>query len=130
MRFATPLRSLLNVAFALNMAMGLLHGPSMSFAEHRAPGPAQAAHHMGHAGAHHAQSGHDTVISDEAPNPIEADGTAHAVPNCPLANVTAITPQSLVAMRFGNGAKLMPMVQHPLRQADLAALDPPPRRVA
>ncbi len=120
------LRRLWHFLLAANIAMSLLHGPSMAMAE-----GVKAAAHLSphHQHAHHMSAGPSTTDDRAAPGGGD-DHSANALPGCPLASVSAINPVVVLEAVCGDGAMVHPQPVRPLRSFDLSRSDPPPRFTA
>jgi len=116
-------RRLLPVLLAANMAMGLLHGASLTIAS----ADAKTAHVSPH--RHHASMMADSMPADPA---VPDDHKAHSsmLPSCPLANVAAVTPPGLTVVTYESDVAVGRQLLPALKSADPRLLDPPPRLAA
>jgi hypothetical protein len=115
------LRRLIHVALATSMVLGLLHGPSMAYADSVALAR-QVSPDRAH---HHSDAG--------CPQPSDQSGSGHpehstsAMPGCPLANIAAVHPHISIGTACGQGARMTMRTPPQPRSADPLLTDPPPR---
>lgn len=122
-------RHCLTIVLAVCMAASLLHGPSMALAgalaaSHLSPHVANA-HHSSAADENHAS--HHATAPEQPCSPSHDGHGANALPQCPLANVAAITPVAPLSTVERASVMLDAALQSAPLSADIDALDPPPR---
>jgi hypothetical protein len=118
------LRRTIHLLIAANMAVALLHGPSMAFAD-----PALNSKHLSpHHDMAHKPSGH---VHHEEQSP--SDHTDHAtgtMPGCPLATFATVEAVPANFGMLGKGEAINERPLSPLASSAPSLADPPPRRAA
>jgi hypothetical protein len=118
------LRRTLHVLVAANMALALLHGPSMAFAD--------AALNSRHLSPHHGVV-HEPVAHAQHEEPASADHRDHnagAMPGCPLAAFAAVQAIPAELGMLGKGEAINERPLSPLASSNPSLADPPPRSAA
>jgi hypothetical protein len=125
MSIRVALRRALHVLVAANMALALLHGPSMAFAD----AVLNSKHLSPHHGEVHKTGSHARHDDPGAPSGHQDHNTG-AMPGCPLATFAAIATAPAALVPLGQSEAMNESPRAPLIAADPSLADPPPRSPA